>query len=632
MHLRPFRRSAEDARLRVLDAESVLLEQYGDLVRLAHLVLPASLGRHRRVLLAHSLVQGALSGARTGPVERSLWVAVLRGALAYGHRPYPWPRLPFVVGLRLFPRSGGAAELALAQRLSEVSAAGRAAFVLCVAHALPDAAVHDLLKDAGAADPADALRAARSVEAGLGESAAALLVAQEFDACALQAGPTDLVGRRRRARLGLGVAAVAVVTAGVLVATAAGGAAPPADRSVPVAAGGAGPATADLVRAPAGLWDNTSRVDFTAWPARGSLVRDEALLGRALTSWTHRPAGTRVALAAATTADPPVSAPQLLYAGDVDGRAVVLLYDGQRLARYREPGPSGRAPELSLARVDDADVTTAAAVTLGAEDGHARYVLAPWVAEAQTRDLTRPEVLGRPLRVTADGVTDPVPVVPAADRCGSRPVLQLRSSERIAERHAFLLAGLGDLSPAHLTYTPLPRRGTPPARQPREATGTAALLAWAHQACSLESAGSTGVRAVNVWDFAEQQLPDGGGRAVWSCARADGWRGSGDVTVSFRTSRDAADAPARAVARAQETAACSRFGQHVVAARGWRSPKNRWFVLAAGSRAVVRLSVSGGVSAVKGARTLAVPAPREPRVVVRARLNTGEELDGVGSR
>ncbi|WP_329266941.1 hypothetical protein [Streptomyces sp. NBC_01451] len=631
MHLRPFRLRTKDAGLRVLDAESVLLEQYGDLVRLAHLVLPASLGRHRRVLLAHSLVQGALPGARTGPVERSLCVAVLQGALAHGRRPRLWPRLPFVVGLRLFPRSGGAAELALAQRLSGVSAAGRAAFVLCVAHALPDAVVHDLLKDAGVADPAAAVRAARTVETGLGESAATLLVAQEFDACALQAGPTDLVGRRRRARLGLGVAAVAVVTSGVLVATAAGGAAPPADRSAPVAAGGAGPA-ADLVRAPAGLWDNTSRVDFTAWPARGPRVRDEALLGRALASWTHRSAGTRVVLAAATTANPPVSAPQLLYAGEVDGRAVVLLYDGRRLARYSEPGSSGRAPELNLARVDDADVTTAAAVTLGADDGHARYVLAPWVAEAQTRDLTRPEVLGRPLHVTADGVTDPVPVVPAADRCGSRPVLQLRSSARIAERHAFLLAGLGDLSPVHLTYTPLPGRGTPPARQPREATGTAALLAWAHQACSLESPGSTGVRAVNVWDFAEQELPDGGGRAVWSCARADGWRGSGEVTVSFRTSRDAAGAPARAVARAQATAACSRFGQHVVAARGWRSPKNRWFVLAAGSRAVVRLSVSGDVSAVKGARTLAVPASQEPRVVVRARLNTGEELGGIGSR
>ncbi len=139
---------------------------------------------------------------------------------------------------------------------------------------------------------------------------------------------------------------------------------------------------------------------------------------------------------------------------------------------------------------------------------------------------------------------------------------------------------LGDLSPVHLTYTPLPGHGTPPARAPREATGPQALLAWAHQACSLTSLRDTGVRAVNNWDFAEQDLPDGGGHAVWTCARADTWRGSGDVTVSFRTSRYAPAEPGRTIARARATAACSRFGQHIVAASGWRSPKGHWYALA----------------------------------------------------
>ncbi|UXX91586.1 hypothetical protein N7U49_02980 [Streptomyces sp. AD2-2] len=118
---------------------------------------------------------------------------------------------------------------------------------------------------------------------------------------------------------------------------------------------------------------------------------------------------------------------------------------------------------------------------------------------------------------------------------------------------------------------------------------------------------------------------------MWTCARADTWRGSGDVTVSMRTSRYAPAEPGRTIARARATAACSRFGQHIVAASGWRSPKGHWYALAAGSRAVTRISMSGDVTATKQARTLAVPAAREPRVTVRAHLSTGEDLAAVGT-
>ncbi|MBK6018032.1 hypothetical protein JHN45_44015, partial [Streptomyces sp. MBT53] len=158
-----------------------------------------------------------------------------------------------------------------------------------------------------------------------------------------------------------------------------------------------------------------------------------------------------------------------------------------------------------------------------------------------------------------------------------------------------------------------------------------ALTAWAHQACALQPLRDTGVRAVNNWDFAEQDLPDGGGHAVWTCARADTWRGPGDVTVSFRASGSAPAAPSRTVARAHATAACSRFGQHVVAASGWRSPNGHWYALAAGSRAVTSLSVSGDITTTKRSRTLAVPAPRDPHITVRARLADGEGLDAVGT-
>ncbi|MEW1776720.1 hypothetical protein [Streptomyces sp. NPDC086777] len=646
MHLRPLGRPARGARPPVQEVESVLVEQYGDLVRLAHLLLPAALGRHRRVVVAHSVVQRALTGARPGagaavppprrerpggaPVGQALLVAVVRGALSYDRGPRRrliplLPRLPLVVGLRLFPLSGGADELALALRLSGVTAAGRAAFLLRTMHGLSDETVREVMTAAGVRRPDAALQAADALGESVGPSAAGLLASPEFNACALQASPTDLLRRRRRVRLGLAAAAICTVTGTVLAATLSGG--PARSDGTPTSAARAAYGPADLLRTGDTVWDNTSRVDFTAWPARGSRVHDEALLGRAVSAWSSPAgAGIRPAVAPGTGAGAPVTAPRLLYAGDVGGGGVVVLYDGERLARYDEPA-HGRA-ELSVARVDEADVTTAAAVTLTASQGSARFLLAPWVAEAQTRDLLHPDVLGRPLGVAKDGVTAPVPAVPAGDGCARRPVLQLRSSERIAEHHAFLLAPLGGLSPVHLTYTPPPGRGSPP-RQPREATGGAALVAWAHQACALTSLRGAGVRAVNAWDFAEQELPDGGGRAVWTCARADSWSGPGDVTVGLRTSRDTPAEPVRTVARARSTAACSRFGRHVVAATGWRSPRGHWFVLAAGSRAVTALRVTGDVSAARGGRTLALPAPERPHVAVRAQLATGEILDGL---
>jgi hypothetical protein len=654
MRLRSLRNPAEHSRDGVLEAESTLIEQYGDLVRLAHVVLPVSLGRHRRVLVAHSVVQRALRAARPARVgravppprqenrertalERSYLVIVVRDALAHGRRPAGWParlapprallpRLPLVLGLRLFPRSGSADELRFAQALSALPAPARAAFMLHL-HGIPDDTTADVLTEAGVDDTATALRQARVVatEARPGSS-----VLQEFDACALQASPTDLLRRRRRTRAG-GVAVLALLaTAAAVMSTQQ------EDSSRPVLPSGTTESvlrTTDLTRVPAGLWDDTSRVDFTAWPARGSRTQDEDLLDRALSTWARPPHGTRVTASRATSTVPPLSAPQLLYAGDVQRQAVVLLYDGQRLARYSEPvssdGNPGMPRSLTVARVDDADVTTAAAVALTSDRTGVRYLIAPWIAETQTRDLLRPDTLARPLDVSGEGVTRAVPVPPRPGGCDSGPVLQLRSSERIAERHAFLLAGVGDLTPVHLTYTPLPGHGSPPARRPREATGPAALLAWSHHACALQELRDTGARAVNAWDFAEQDLPDGGGHAVWTCARTSTWRGSGEAVVTLRTSGDEPDEAARVVSRERSSAVCTRFGQHVAAATGWRSPKGKWYVLAAGSRAVTALTIDGAVSARRQGRSLSVPAPPHPNVTLRANLSTGGQLRGL---
>ncbi|MFE5258685.1 hypothetical protein [Streptomyces coelicoflavus] len=134
------------------------------------------------------------------------------------------------------------------------------------------------------------------------------------------------------------------------------------------------------------------------------------------------------------------------------------------------------------------------------------------------------------------------------------------------------------------------------------------------------------MRAVNLWDFADQRLPQGGGEAVWSCARAITWRGSSEVSVRLRT--DGTD-PARVVARSGDTAACSRFGQHVVAGARWLSPKGDWYRLAAGSRAVTSLAVTGGVTARSDGRTLAVRASKDAQAEVTGHLATGDDVSTV---
>jgi hypothetical protein len=176
------------ATIDVAQAEAALMEHYARLARLAYLLLPAGLPRHRRVRTAHALTQHALPWARV-PDESSppagvpapdstrppdgvvpsaapapggpgahgavragrqearedlesgyacVRVRVVRGALqaqAPRQRRPAWaarlldasPLLPLVWGLRLAPHPGGEAEFLLDRRLSALDAPARAA-------------------------------------------------------------------------------------------------------------------------------------------------------------------------------------------------------------------------------------------------------------------------------------------------------------------------------------------------------------------------------------------------------------------------------------------------------------------------------------------------------------------------
>ncbi|MFF1922914.1 hypothetical protein ACFVW8_20390 [Streptomyces sp. NPDC058221] len=667
IHQQKQRYSGSGGRPGVPQAEAALVEHYPRLVRLAYLVLPPALGRHRRVLAAHAAVQRALPGLRTRPAapaparvpaqtrgaaRRPLpddgvtsafaWMRlrVLRSSLAHERRPRWWPgrlpapaalrpSLPAVWGLRLFPRAGGAAELALDQALSAAPAAVRAAFALRLLEELDEPEAQALLARAGARDPAGAVRAAGRLGAGGGAGAEALLRSAEFDPCVLQTRPSDLLRRRHRMRVVAGVAALCVVAGGVVALAEEGSAVRLPDGADTRGAFAAALDPTSLLRTAAEEWADTSRVDFTAWPARGERTDDRKLLGRALHAWGRTPQDVAVSATPGTLAVPPAQPPRLLYAGEVDGAAVVLFHDGGvRVVRYAEPLSGSGTPALDFARTDDADVTTGAAVVVSRSGDRARFLLAPWISQTTTRDLLRPDTAARAVKVGADGVTAAVARPSSGGACDSWPVMQLRSSERIVEKHAFLVTDLGDLTPVHLTFTPRPGGGAP-ARQPREATGGPALLSWAHTACSLQALRGSGVRAVNNWDFAEQRLPEGGSPAQWVCTRADTWQGPGRVLVQFQGPGPSLTAPATVVGDERDTALCSRFGQHVLAGNRWKAPSGQWYVLAAGSRAVNRIEATGAVHGTADGTTLAVRAPRNASVELTARLREGGSLTAV---
>ncbi|MDI3403153.1 hypothetical protein [Streptomyces cavernicola] len=630
----------------VEQAEAALVEHYPRLVRLGYLVLPPSLGRNRRVLTAHWLTQRALPRARA-TVERAMIppqrgasgsggpggpggdpgygyvrLRVLRSALEAGLplRRRAWPRraqlpplLPQVWGLRLFPRSGGADELALDQQLTALSGPARAAYVLRGLERLPDAEVRRILEGVGVADPHAALAEADGVTAPY-----ELLDSPEFDPCSLQARPPDLMRRRQHGRAALAAAAAALVC-GTLLALpgdglAPGGGAAPAYARNPAAEAALDPAR--LTRVGADEWRRSARTDFSVWPARGALTGDRELLGRALAVWARPGPTVQVSATPGTPSGAPPGPAQLLYAGEVGRARVVVLHDGLRLVRYAEPrSGAGGGAALDFARVDGAAQSTSGAVVVGRGKGEVRYLTAPWVRTVAVRDLRRPTSPARELRRAADGVTAPLTAVAQSDACTEVAALELHEEAPSSTRGPTtrLVTDLGELTPAHLTS------GRPEA--PGEVNGKAALTSWARTACLLGTVSSNGVREVNSWPYAAQRLPEGNGTATWVCTRAETWRGAGSRTLAqFQAPGKETGAIA---ARAQDSPACGAREPRVLAGVLWKSRAGNWHLLAAGSKDVTSIAVTGGAKGTARGNVLTTPV----RKGARARL-TGLVADG----
>ncbi|MFF4904152.1 hypothetical protein ACFY2T_04765 [Streptomyces sp. NPDC001260] len=627
--------SPSDPVVDVERAEAALVEHYPRLVRIAYLVLPPSLGRNRRVVTAHALTQRALPKGRTqapvvpaqskgrdgDPGYALVRLQVLRNALEAGlplrftalpKRSQLPPLLPQVWGLRLFPRSGSADELALDQRLSALSGPARAAYVLRGLEKLPDADVREILAAIGCDDVRGALREADEVPS----SHHPLLESPEFDPCSLQARPTDLMRRRQHTKAAL-VAAAALAVTGALLSMPGGGwgpdgAAAPAYAQNPAAEAALNPA--QLTKVAPTAWEASSRTDFSVWPARGELTGDRALLRRALAVWARPGERVRVSATPGTPSGGPSGPPQLLYAGTVDSARVVIFYDGLRVVRYAEPTDGTQGAALDFARVDGADRAGASAVVLGRADGNVRYLTAPWVTKAAERDLLKPDAGATDLAL-GKGITAPL-AGPAQQTgaCTSWNVLELTDGTG-----TLLLTDLGELVPARLTD------GRPGSSA--QASTARTLRAWAPYACSLAAVRSAGVRAVNAWAYAAQPLPDGSGSADWVCTRAETWRGGGTrVLAQFRTPGGRYGAVA---AKAENVAACGPKDPHVLAGVLWKSETKGWYLLAAGGPGTSSVAASGGIEASARGNELAVPAKQGQQAELKGTLDDGRVIGGL---
>ncbi|MEV6482833.1 hypothetical protein [Streptomyces sp. NPDC051576] len=626
--------SPTDPAVDVEQAEAALVEHYPRLVRLAYLVLPPSLGRNRRVLTAHALTQRALPRGRasasvipaqsTGrdgdPGYAFVRLQVVRTALEAGLplslRSWPKrsqlpPLLPQVWGLRLFPRSGGADELALDQRLSALSGPARAVYVLRGLEQLPNGDVRRVLAAAGVDEVDEALREADEAPERYG-----LLDSPEFDPCSLHARPTDLMRRRQHGKAAL-AAAAAVAVCGALLALPGGGwgpdgAAAPAYAENPAAEAALNPGK--LTRVAPTAWEYSARKDFTVWPARGDLTKDTALLRRALAVWARPGESVQVSATPGTPSGGPAGPPQLLYAGTVDNARVVILYDGLRIARYAEPKDGTKGAALDFARVDGATGSEANAVVLDRADGNVRYLTAPWVKKAAERDLQKPNAGALPLTLT-DGITSPL-ASPAQQTgaCTSWNVLQLTD-----DTGTRLMSDLGELVPAHLTA------GRP--GSVHEVSGAETQHAWAPFACSLGAMRSLGVRSVNAWQYAQQPLPDASGAGTWTCTRAETWRGGGErVLAQFQTPGGTFGA---VVAKAQDVPACGARDPHVLAGVLWKSAAGHWYLLAAGSKGTESITATGGVTGSAKGGLLAVKTRQGAQAELKGALDDGRTISGL---
>ncbi|WP_020390288.1 hypothetical protein [Kribbella catacumbae] len=199
------------------EVEAALLDGYAAFVRLAYLILPPSLGRHRRVLAAHGVVQHSLPDRRrlerqlAGESDASGFLRrrVVQDAIKQADSRTPLRLLPQAWGRRLFPQSEAVDDLAL-RRLTPDA---RAAWALVRAERLSVDDAEQQLRAMGIQHSQAAINEAALTDEGAGDGSRADSV---FDPCAMRLAPTDLMRRKARGRA-VAITVTAVLSVAILI-------------------------------------------------------------------------------------------------------------------------------------------------------------------------------------------------------------------------------------------------------------------------------------------------------------------------------------------------------------------------------------------------------------------------------
>jgi hypothetical protein len=376
------------------------------------------------------------------------------------------------------------------------------------------------------------------------------------------------------------VAGAAALTLGLAAAALAGYAAPAEPRD-PVSA----PVTA-AVLTDESAWRETFRLDLTAWHARGGATGDEALVREAVAAWNGRERAPRD--------------PRLVFAGGVDGRDVVVLHDTPWTARYTRDGGD---TEMEVFAEPANGVANWPALRLSETAEGTRYLLPPWVTEAAWASLGAPEDGWAEVARDGHGVTEPLP---AEGHCGTGPVLRLRAPE-VAHGQPYTVVDVGGHSTAHLGYMPPPPAGIRRSGPYEVLDSENGFDLWGEVACA-GGAPREPVVTATAWEFARQDLP-GGGTGRWVCVRYGTHDGGGLARAVLVASTGEGTEAVTAGERSGGWE-CSNLDRQVAAGAWWQEPGGRWHYLAAASREVARLEVSGAVEEDVDDAVLAVPGPR----------------------
>ncbi|WJK40329.1 hypothetical protein O7608_28660 [Solwaraspora sp. WMMA2056] len=606
---------------------------YDRLVRVAYLVLadsteplagPGRRATDQRIARAHRVVRWSLPWRQVTDDEY-LWL-LARVVRRAANPPRFTVALPGHWG-RPVPEEDDPQSDRLLAALTTLPTPVRAGYVLLVVEQLPPRDAIGVLHEAGWPDPVVQVAAGAAERQRLADTEGITPARQRH----LLTGPlTDPMTVRLRppdqrtvrwARLGrlAALATVLLATVAVTATLSPRLARFPPEVAGPAVDGTGAPAPDGIRRVGDQAWRGAARLSLASWPTRGSRTDDTALVTAALDSW--------LALAEATAGDPaartaahgatdpdgaaaglavrtgtgvvtafaapkvpvtaPVGAAHLVYAGELTGAGgstatVAVLADVSRVAVFRTAG-ADRSVRIEPAPA--ADARAASAIRLSAPTEPARYLVAPWVRQVQSRSLAGGQWHELAVR---SGVTDPVPAGhhAAADSggCWAGPLLRMQVTEAGVDR-PFTLADLGRVPLSRLSYLS-PQRD--PGQSVDDADTPAGARAWSGLGCLAGELSGHAPHSVLAWEVWAGTLPGRADEVRLTCVRAELPRDANLVAAVLLVP----DAPARAVATAADTRLCSPLAPAVAVAWWWESPTGGWHHVTTSGGAVAQLEVT----------------------------------------